>query len=87
MPLYLNFIPLHNNNPFFLLSTPMKVFAYVKYTAGHYREVQQIVSHYYEQLFGSESDPTYKDESHLCYFTYSPTERKRLKTPFRPTFS
>jgi len=30
------------------------------------------VSHYYNQLLGLESDPACKDESRLCYFSYSP---------------
>ena len=50
----------------------VKVFAYVEYTAGHYREAQQMVSNYYDHLLGLKSDPACKDESRLCYFTYSP---------------
>ena len=44
----------------------VKVFAYVEYTAGHYREAQQMVSNYYDHLVGLKSDPACKDESRLC---------------------
>lgn len=50
----------------------VKIFAYVEGIEGRYREAQQIVSHYYDQLLKLESDPACKDESRLCYFTYSP---------------
>lgn len=50
----------------------VKIFAYVEGIEGRYREAQQIVSHYYNQLLKLESDPACKDESRLCYFTYSP---------------
>ena len=33
---------------------------------------QLLVSRYYDQLTGLTSDPACKDESRLCYFTYSP---------------
>lgn len=35
-------------------------------------EGQLLVSRYYDQLTGLTSDPACKDESRLCYFTYSP---------------
>lgn len=50
----------------------VKIFAYVEGIEGRHREAQQIVSRYYNQLLGLESDPACKDESRLCYFTYSP---------------
>lgn len=50
----------------------MKVFAYVEGIENRHREGQQLVSHYYNQLLGLESDPACKDESRLCYFSYSP---------------
>lgn len=50
----------------------VKVFAYVEGIEGRHREGQQLVSHYYNQLLGLESDPACKDESRLCYFSYSP---------------
>lgn len=50
----------------------VKVFAYVEGIEGHHREGQQLVSRYYNALLGLESDPACKDESRLCYFTYSP---------------
>ena len=50
----------------------VKVFAYVEDIEGRHREGQQLVSHYYNQLLGLESDPACKDESRLCYFSYSP---------------
>ncbi|MDD3040110.1 DUF3987 domain-containing protein [Bacteroides sp.] len=50
----------------------VKIFAYVEYNTGHYREAQQMVSNYYDHLLGLKSDPACKDESRLCYFTYSP---------------
>lgn len=50
----------------------VKVFAYVENIEGHYREAQQMVSAYYNQLLALQSDPACKDESRLCYFTYSP---------------
>ena len=50
----------------------MKVFAYVEDIEGRHREGQQLVSRYYNQLLGLESDPACKDESRLCYFSYSP---------------
>ena len=39
---------------------------------NRHREGQQLVSRYYNQLLGLESDPACKDESRLCYFSYSP---------------
>ena len=50
----------------------VKVFAYVEGIGGRHREGQQLVSRYYNQLLGLESDPACKDESRLCYFSYSP---------------
>lgn len=50
----------------------MKVFAYVEGIENRHREGQQLVSRYYNQLLGLESDPACKDESRLCYFSYSP---------------
>lgn len=50
----------------------IKVFAYVEGIEGRHREAQLLVSRYYDQLLGLESDPACKDESRLCYFTYSP---------------
>lgn len=50
----------------------IKVFAYVEGIEGRHREAQLLVSQYYDQLLGLESDPACKDESRLCYFTYSP---------------
>lgn len=51
----------------------VKIFAYVDGDIeGRHREAQQLVSQYYNQLLGLESDPACKDESRLCYFTYSP---------------
>lgn len=50
----------------------VKVFAYVEGIEGRHREAQQMVSLYYNHLLGLESDPACKDESRLCYFTYSP---------------
>lgn len=50
----------------------VKVFAYVEGIEGRHREGQQLVSRYYDQLLGLTSDPACKDESRLCYFTYSP---------------
>lgn len=50
----------------------VKIFAYVENIEGHHREAQQVVSRYYNQLLGLESDPACKDESRLCYFSYSP---------------
>ena len=50
----------------------VKVFAYVEDIEGRHREGQQLVSRYYNQLLGLESDPACKDESRLCYFSYSP---------------
>lgn len=50
----------------------VKVFAYVENIEGRHREGQQRVSEYYNRLLGLESDPACKDESRLCYFTYSP---------------
>ncbi|MBR8719446.1 hypothetical protein IX307_000556 [Bacteroides pyogenes] len=50
----------------------LKVFAYVDNIEGRYREAQRLVSRYYDRLLGMESDPACKDESRLCYFTYSP---------------
>ena len=50
----------------------MKIFAYVEDIEGRHREGQQLVSRYYNQLLGLESDPACKDESRLCYFSYSP---------------
>lgn len=50
----------------------VKVFAYVEGIEGRYREGQQWVSRYYDQLLKLASDPACKDESRLCYFTYSP---------------
>lgn len=50
----------------------VKVFAYVEGIENRHREGQQLVSHYYNQLLGLESDPACKDESRLCYFSYSP---------------
>lgn len=50
----------------------VKVFAYVEGIEGRHREGQQLVSRYYNQLLGLESDPACKDESRLCYFSYSP---------------
>ncbi len=50
----------------------VKIFAYVKGIEGRHREGQLLVSQYYNQLLGLESDPACKDESRLCYLTYSP---------------
>lgn len=50
----------------------VKVFAYVENIEGHHREGVQWVSGYYNRLLGLDSDPACKDESRLCYFTYSP---------------
>lgn len=50
----------------------VKIFAYVEGIEEHHREGQQLVSHYYDELLHLESDPACKDESRLCYFTYSP---------------
>lgn len=50
----------------------VKIFAYVEGIEGRHREGQQLVSRYYNHLLGLESDPACKDESRLCYFTYSP---------------
>lgn len=50
----------------------VKLFAYVEGIEGRHREGQQLVSRYYNQLLGLESDPACKDESRLCYFSYSP---------------
>ena len=50
----------------------VKVFAYVEGIGCRHREGQQLVSRYYNQLLGLESDPACKDESRLCYFSYSP---------------
>ena len=50
----------------------VKVFAYVEGIEGRHREGQQLVNRYYNQLLGLESDPACKDESRLCYFSYSP---------------
>lgn len=50
----------------------VKIFAYVEGIEGHHREGQLLVSRYYDQLTGLTSDPACKDESRLCYFTYSP---------------
>ena len=50
----------------------MKVFAYVEGIENRHREGQQLVSRYYNQLLGLESDPACKDESRMCYFSYSP---------------
>lgn len=50
----------------------MKIFAYVEGIEGRHREGQLLVSRYYDQLTGLTSDPACKDESRLCYFTYSP---------------
>ena len=50
----------------------VKVFAYVEGIEGRHREGQQLVSRYYNQLLGLESDLACKDESRLCYFSYSP---------------
>ncbi|MEY8687675.1 DUF3987 domain-containing protein [Bacteroides sp. AN502(2024)] len=50
----------------------VKVFAYVEGIEGRHREGQQLVSRYYNRLLGLESDPACKDESRLCYFSYSP---------------
>ena len=45
---------------------------HVEGIGGRHREGQQLVSRYYNQLLGLESDPACKDESRLCYFSYSP---------------
>ena len=50
----------------------VKVFAYVEGIENRHREGQQLVSRYYNQLLGLESDPACKDESRMCYFSYSP---------------
>lgn len=50
----------------------VKVFAYIENVEGRHREGQQLVSRYYDHLLGLQSDPACKDESRLCYFTYSP---------------
>lgn len=50
----------------------VKIFAYVEGIEGRHREGQLLVSRYYDQLTGLTSDPACKDESRLCYFTYSP---------------
>ena len=50
----------------------VKIFAYVEGIEGRHREGQQLVSNYYNKLLGLESDKACKDESRLCYFTYSP---------------
>lgn len=49
----------------------VKVFAYVEGIEGRHREAQQMVSSYYDKLLQLTSDPACKDESRLCYFTYS----------------
>ncbi len=54
----------------------VKVFAYVEGIENRHREGQQLVSRYYNQLLGLESDPACKDESRLCYFSYSPNGRR-----------
>ena len=41
----------------------VKVFAYVEGIEGRHREGQQLVSRYYNQLLGLESDPACKGES------------------------
>lgn len=51
----------------------IKIFAYVEGIEGHHREGQQLVSRYYDELLHLQSDPACKDESRLCYFTYSPS--------------
>lgn len=50
----------------------IKVFAFVEGIEGHHREGQLLVSRYYDHLLHLQSDPACKDESRLCYFTYSP---------------
>ena len=50
----------------------LKVFVYVEQVEGHHREAQALVSRYYRELTGLESDMACKDESRLCYFTHSP---------------
>lgn len=50
----------------------VKIFAYVEGIEGRHREGQLLVSQYYNRLLGLESDPACKDESRLCYLTYSP---------------
>lgn len=50
----------------------VKIFAYVEDIKDRHREAQQLVSNYYDQLLRLKSDPACKDESRLCYFTYSP---------------
>lgn len=50
----------------------VKIFAHVEGIEGRHREGQLLVSQYYNQLLGLESDPACKDESRLCYLTYSP---------------
>ncbi|WP_294553660.1 DUF3987 domain-containing protein [uncultured Bacteroides sp.] len=50
----------------------VKIFAYVEGIEDRHREGQLLVSQYYNRLLGLESDPACKDESRLCYFTYSP---------------
>lgn len=50
----------------------VKVFAYVGNCEGRYREAQQFVASYYDRLLCMESDPACKDESRLCYVTFSP---------------
>ena len=50
----------------------LKVFVYVEQVEGHHRKAQALVSRYYRELTGLESDMACKDESRLCYFTYSP---------------
>lgn len=50
----------------------IKIFAYVEGIEGRHREAQQLVSRYYDELLQLQSDPACKDESRLCYFTYSP---------------
>lgn len=50
----------------------IKIFSYVEGIEGRHREGQQLVSRYYDHLLQLQSDPACKDESRLCYFSYSP---------------
>ena len=50
----------------------IKLFAFVEGIEGRHREAQLLVSKYYDRLLQLQSDPACKDESRLCYFTYSP---------------
>ncbi len=50
----------------------LKIFVYVENAEGRHREAQQLASAYYDKLLDLTSDPACKDESRLCFVTYSP---------------